>query len=354
MKMMSFHLPKQANALARPNVNEAQRYRTLLQIAVVLTVIALVLPALSNAYWIKIFTSVFICAIAASGVGLLYRQLGLVCLSQYALMGVGGWISLRIYHAWGWPFEACVLAGAVGGSMMGMVGGLPALRLRGLYLALTTLMMAGAFQVFIGAINFPDGGEGLSGRAMDGARLMMSRPFLAETDSAFLRYVLVWLAFALCLIELHRYSRVGRSWALIRKGDTSALSAGVNIIFYQTWAFGLAGFLAGCAGGLLAGAIGSLDGRAFTASESILMFALSIVGGVYNWFGVIIAGLLLRAVPASLSDLGVSGYVAMMFFGVALLHALITAPTGIAGQLADLLSRVPAFIRRLIERKQHD
>ncbi|MFC7418413.1 branched-chain amino acid ABC transporter permease [Iodobacter arcticus] len=346
MKRLHTTDPSDNSAMTRPFTVNPEQDHLLLRIVVVLALLLIGLPLIANAYWVKILTSAFICAIAASGVGLLYRQLGLVCLSQYALMGVGGWITLRIYHAWAWPFEACILAAAMGGSVVGMLAGLPALRLRGIYLALATLMMAGAFQIFIAAINFPDGGPGLSGRAIDGVRLIMSRPAWAESDVAFLRYVIACLALALCLIEVHRRSKVGRTWALIRKGDTTALSAGVNIMFYQTWAFGLSGLLAGSAGGLLASAIGRLDGRAFTASESILMFALTIVAGVYNWFGALIAGLLLRAFPALLSDLGVSAYVAMMFFGVALLHALITAPRGIAGQIASTTAAIRHYFRQ--------
>jgi len=106
----------------------------------------------------------------------------------------------------------------------------------------------------------------------------------------------------------------------------------VNVLLYQTWAFGLAGVCAGVAGALLSGAVGQLDGRAFAASESVMLFALSLIGGAYYWAGALVAGLLLRAVPSLLVDLGVNGYLAMVFFGAALLHALITAPRGLAGQ----------------------
>ena len=122
-----------------------------------------------------------------------------------------------------------------------------------------------------------------------------------------------------------------------------AEGAGVNVLLYQTWAFGLAGVCAGVAGALLAGAVGQLDGRAFAASESVMLFALTIVGGAYHWVGALVAGLLLRAVPSLLIDLGVNGYLAMVFFGAALLHALITAPRGLAGQwLADACARCAA------------
>ncbi|ROZ71290.1 branched-chain amino acid ABC transporter permease [Ramlibacter sp. WS9] len=317
-----------------------ERLRSLLTMLGVLLVIGVALPWLTNAYWTKTLSSAMAMSVAAAGIGLLYGQLGLVSLCQFALLGIGGWVALRISHGWGLPFELCVLAAGAVSALVGMLAGLPALRLKGLYLALVTLMLAGGFQVVITVVGFPDGGSGWLGRVEGSERLLMTRPAFASSDSAYLRYVLLWLAGVLMLIELHRRTRAGRSWALIRRGEAAAMGAGVNVLFYQTWAFGLAGFCAGVGGALLAGGVGQLDGRAFGASESVMLFALSVVGGVHHWLGAIIAGLLLRAVPSLLTDYNVNGFLAMIFFGAALLHALITAQQGVAGQVLGLIHRV--------------
>lgn len=311
----------------------------LLRMIVAVLLIGALVPWLANAYWIKTLTSSLALAIAAAGVALLYGQLGLVSLCQYALLGAGGWVALRIAHGLQWPFELCVIAAGVSAAAFGMVAGLPALRLKGLVLALVTLMLAGGFQVMISATGFPDGGPGWLGRISGSERLMMPRPALAQGDGAYFFYVAAWLAVMLVLIELHRRTRAGRSWALIRRGEAVAIGAGVNVLLYQTWAFGLAGACAGVAGALLAGAVGQLDGRGFAASESVLLFALTIVGGAYHWIGALVAGLLLRAAPSLLIDFGVNGFLAMVFFGAALLHALITAPQGVAGQLTGAWAR---------------
>jgi branched-chain amino acid transport system permease protein len=314
----------------------------LVRMVLFVLLLGIAVPWLANAYWIKTLTSSLALAIAAAGVALLYGQLGLVSLCQYALLGAGGWIALRVAHGWQWPFELCVVAAGFAAAVLGMITGLPALRLKGLYLALVTLMLAGGFQVIISATGFPDGGPGWLGRITGSERLLMPRPALAQGDGAYFAYVAVWLAAMLALIEAHRRTRAGRSWALIRRGEAVAVGAGVNVLLYQTWAFGLAGCCAGVAGALLAGAIGQLDGRAFAASESVLLFALTVVGGAYHWIGALAAGLLLRAVPSLLIDLGVNGYLAMVFFGAALLHALITAPHGLAGQLLSAWTRMRA------------
>ncbi|HSV53456.1 MAG TPA: branched-chain amino acid ABC transporter permease [Burkholderiaceae bacterium] len=323
-----------------------ERLRSLLTMLAVLLVIGVALPWLANAYWTKTLTSALALSVAAAGVGLLYGQLGLVSLCQFALLGIGGWVALRISHGLGLPFELCVLAAGGASALVGMLAGLPALRLKGLYLALVTLMLAGGFQVVVTVVGFPDGGAGWLGRVEGSERLLMTRPAFAGSDAAYLRYVMLWLAGVLTLIELHRRTRAGRSWALIRRGEAAAMSAGVNVLLYQTWAFALAGFCAGVGGALLAGGVGQLDGRAFGASESVMLFALSVVGGVHHWLGAIIAGLMLRAVPSLLTDFNVNGFLAMIFFGAALLHALITAQQGVAGQLLGLIHSVRARCAR--------
>jgi branched-chain amino acid transport system permease protein len=330
--------PIKADLAERLRELESQRTRNIKVMLLLLLLVAVVLPQLANGYWIKTLISAVAIAAAVSGASMLYGQLGLVSLCQYALVGVGGWVSLRLSHGLHLPFELCVLAAGLFASATGMVTGLPALRMKGLYLALVTLMMAGGYQVLISAWGFPDGGEGWLGRAEGTDRVLMARPPFAESDSLYLSYAIVWLAAVLLLVELHKLSKPGRAWALIRRGEAAANAAGVDVLRYQTWAFGLAGFCAGVGGALLAGGVGQLDGRAFGASESVMLFALAVVGGVYHWLGVLLAGLLLRAVPALLTDYGVNGYLATMFFGASLLHALTSAQRGIAGQLLGVVA----------------
>jgi len=316
-------------------------------IAVPLILLALILPAVLNAFWLRALTSSAIFALAAAGVALLYGRLGLVSLAQIALLGVGSWVTLRLAHATGLPFELVLLGGGIAAGLVGLVVGLPALRMRGLYLALITLMAAGGFQVIVGGTGFPDGGPGFLGRVDSAAaRQLMARPVIAQSDSAYFRYVLVVAALGFLLVALHRRTRPGRAWALIRKSEACALSAGVNVTLYKTWAFTLAGFLAGIAGGLLAGSVGQLDGRNFPASDSILLFALTVVGGAYSGLGPAITGLLFRAFPSLLTAWNVDGNLAFIVFGAALLHALITAPAGVAGQLSDLVDGLRQRLKR--------
>lgn len=295
------------------------------------------LPALLSAYWVKVWTAAVIYTLAASGVALLYARLGIVSLAQVALTGVGGWVCLRVAHATGAPFELAMLAGAAATALVSVVVGLPAMRMRGLYLALVTLMAAGGFTIAVTAQQFPNGGEGFSGYGFDPQP--MPRPWLAQTDEALLRYASFMALLGYGLIAWHLKRAPGRAWALIRRSEAVAMSAGIDVVRYKCWAFALSGFLAGMAGSLLAATLGTLDARSFPASESILLFALTVVGGAFSPLGQIFSGLLYRVVPALLDTVGVDGNLSYVIFGAALLHALMTAPRGLAGQMLDALSR---------------
>jgi len=320
--------------------------KQLLHVPVTTALFAAVVVLLANSFWLSAATSAVALSLSVAGLAILYGQLGLVSLCQFALVGVGGWVTLRIGHAFHPPFEVSLLAGGIVASAVGLAFGVPALRLRGLYLALVTLMLAGGFQIIISAWGFPDGGPGFLGRADGSGREMLARPVIADGEVAYFLYVCAAAAIGLLIAQWHKLAPPGRAWALIRKGETVAVASGVNVLIYKAWAFALSGLLAGLAGGLLAGNVGQLDGRAFGAFESLNLFALAIVGGVFNWYGALIAGLLLRAVPALLTDLGIDGYITIGIFGVALFHALATAPTGIAGQIAGLIARLNSGLSR--------
>ena len=299
-------------------------------------IIAIVIPHLVTSYWLKILTATVIVALATLATGIIYAQLGMVSLCQFAVVGIGGWFMLRFWHLTGLPFEVTLLLGGGAAALFGLIFGLPALRMRGLYLALATLMIAGGFQVVISATDFPDGGGGIIGKVVNAPRVYLDRPLIAVSDPAYFRYCIVALVLGYLLVLWHKWSRAGRAWAMIRRSEACALAAGVNITFYKVWAFALAGFLAGIAGGLLAGQLGALDNRSFSAFESVLLFAVTVIGGAYNWLGPLIAALLMRAVPGLLNDFHINNNLATVVFGAGLLHALITAPHGISGQILDL------------------
>jgi branched-chain amino acid transport system permease protein len=299
-----------------------------------------ILPSLAGSYWLSIFTSTACFALAIAGVAFIYARLGMVSLTQVGLMGIGGWVTLRLNYLFALPFEVNLVLAALATMACGCILALPALRMRGLYLALVTLMAAGGLEIMFATWQFPNGGTGFWGVNI-GSAAPFRGPALATTPEAYLRYVVIVATLGFLLIEAQRRMAPGRAWALIRRSEAAAMAAGVNVTLYKTWAFGIAGGIAGLAGGLLAGSLGLLDDGTFRASESILLFALAVVGGARFWLGAVIAACLYRVLPALLNDWGVNPDLAYVIFGAGLLHALITAPQGIAGQVMGLFRRGP-------------
>jgi branched-chain amino acid transport system permease protein len=308
----------------------------------VIAAVSGVIALTSGGYWLSTFTQAYCTVLGLLGCALLYGQLGLVSLCQWALVGVGGWVSLRVYFWFHPPFVVTILAGGVGASVIGMIWGLPALRMRGLYLALVTLMLAGAFQSLITVTQFPVGGPGFLGQvgASGNDRIMMARPIYASSDTAYFLFVSFVVALCILLVEAHRRSKPGRAWALISKNEQMAMASGVKIVFYKAWAFALAGFLAGVAGGLLAGTFGQLDPTSgFGPTDSIIVFIGTLLGGPNVWLGSFLGGILTAFIPALLLDLNVQTYIGFVIFGAALLFGL-TDPVGLGGHLTRLAEKL--------------
>lgn len=294
------------------------------------------LPHLLGSAWLTVFTGAVIFAIPSVGIGVLYGRLGLVSLAGYALVGVGGWASLRLYFLWHLPFVVNMLLGGVVAAVVGTIVGLPALRLRGLYLALVTLLAAGAFGVVITILGFPNGGSGFNGAGGSGMAKYVKRPSFARGDTAYFHFVVVVLVVMFLLVVAHTRLRPGRPWAMIRKSQAAALSSGVNVTLYKTWAFTLAGFLAGVAGSLQAGLVSTLKNSEFDAVGSLLLFALTVSAGAYHVFGSVIAGLLSKVLPHLFKEWKIDPDLTSMIFGFLLLLSLTASPQGAAGDLSKL------------------
>ena len=104
-------------------------------------------------------------------------------------------------------------------------------------------------------MNFPNGGGGFTGYNGGSVHIpAIRRPSIAGTDVAYFRYaVIVAMRHVRARVRAHARPRPGRAWAAIRQSEPAALAAGINITFYKIWAFALASFITGVAGGVLAG-----------------------------------------------------------------------------------------------------
>lgn len=298
-------------------------------------------PTLLSDYWLEIATSVVIYSVVALGAGLLLGRVGLVSLCQVALLGFGGWVALRIGYATSLPFPFVLLGAGVATAVVGTLVSWPALRLSGLHFALITLMVAGAVTILLTQLNFPNGGGGLLGYdASRAAAAPLRHPQIAGTTSGLFRYTLVVVALLFALAVWNVRGRPGRAWAAIRQGEQAAAAAGVPVTAYKLWGFGLASFMTGAVGGLLAATGGGLTTYQFPTQDSLILLAVVMIGGVYSIWGAVLAGLLARLMPALLSNWGVNPDIVLVLFGLGVVGTLVDAPGGMAAQLADLAWKV--------------
>jgi branched-chain amino acid transport system permease protein len=320
-------------------------------IAALLLFVLLALPSMLSTYYVDASTQVAIWAIVALGLGLLVGRVGMVSLGQAAVLALGAWVAARLLFATSLPFPLVLLASGLITMVLGTLVGLPALRLSGLYLALITLMLAGAITVVLATTNFPNGGHGFLG--YNGGALhapAIRRPSIATTDPDFFRYAVIVGTLMFLLALLHVRTRPGRAWAAIRQSESAALAAGINTTLYKLWAFALASFVTGVAGGLLAGSTRYLYSYSFTTQQSITLLAVVLMGGIFSLWGAIIAGLLLELLPQLFNSWGISPDWLTILFGIGVLQVLLTAPAGLVDQVPKDVARIGRFLYGLFRR----
>jgi len=309
------------------------------------------IPQLFSLYYVDSMTEVAVYSIVALGLGVLVGRVGLVSLGQVAVLAIGAWAAARLLFATTQPYPVVLIEAGLITMVAGMVIGLPALRLRGLYLALITLMLAGAITVVLDTINFPNGGRGFlgyNGSAVTPPPIRL--PSIAANDKAYFQYSVVVAIVMFLLVFVHTRTRPGRAWAAIRQSEPTALATGINVTLYKLWALALASFITGVAGGLLAGASHYLYSIDFPAQNSIILLAVVLMGGAYSMWGAVVAALLYQFLPALLQNWGVSADWLTILFGLGVVQVLTTAPAGLADQVPRDLARLGRLLRRRLAR----
>ena len=316
-------------------------------IAVFVLLLFFLLPNVTSNYWLQICTQVVVYSVVALGLALLVGRVGMVSLGQIALLALGGWVGLRIGFATGLPFPILMLAAGIMTGLFGVIIGLPALRLGGLYLALITLMAAAAISIVLQQTNFPNGGGGFLGYSITGSgTAALRRPSIADDTTGFFRYTLVVGGLMFLLAWLHVRGKPGRAWAAIRQSQPAALAGGVNITLYKLWAFALAAFMTGVMGCILAASGGGLTILQFPTQESISLLAAVFMGGVYGFSGAIVAGVFIKLFPALLDNWDLPPDLLLILFGVGVLQVLLTAPQGLAVQVPKDLAKLGRLLAR--------
>ena len=275
-------------------------------------------------------TGAIIAAILARSVGFLYTDTRMVSLCQVSFAGIGGWTVGWLTLNSGVPVEVALVLGGVVAVPAGVVVGLPALRLRGVDLAVVTLGFAAAIQVAVFNRGYP------------GARLNFAvpRPAIATSEVRFMWFALIVATLLEFGLRFLRRRAVGTAWTLVGQSERATAAAGRSVVVTKLTAFAASAFVAGIAGGLLALQIGRLSARQLEPFDSLVMFALAVMAGSANVLGAALAGVLSAWIPELLRVLGWSQDVAPMIFAVGAAQVLSQGGGGIAGQWIALAQRL--------------
>jgi ABC-type branched-subunit amino acid transport system ATPase component/ABC-type branched-subunit amino acid transport system permease subunit len=274
--------------------------------------------------------------IAALSLNLLLGYAGQLSLGHAALLGVGAFGASIVVDRLSLPmFLGWVVGGAVGG-VVALAIGIPALRLRGLYLALVTLVFGATMQASVLRWRFfTHGTAGASlPRRLIGDHILINEPI-------YLAMVLVVLV-GVWLVDINVLrTRMGRAFLAIREDETTAQSFGIDVVRYKLLAFVLSGVIAGVAGALYGGAVGLVNSDVFDRELSLRIVLFVIIGGIGRRWGAVVISVLIGIAPKLPDPLQRYDLVAA---GAITLYNVVKLPEGLAGLVAHWRSVKPAAL----------
>ncbi|WP_163505364.1 ABC transporter permease subunit [Fodinicola acaciae] len=300
-----------------------------LAVAAIALVVGSLLTVGLNGYFAYLGVSVVVAAIALLGLGVVAGSAGMISLCQLTFAAVGAWVvsALNVAHAPGGFLVWLVLGGLAAGAV-GVVIGLPALRLRGINLAVVTLGFAAAVDATLLQIQFPGTTTGVS----------TDRPAPFADDNAY--FLLCVVVLVICCLAVHfvRRGRWGSAWAAVAFSERGAAAAGANVRTAKISAFAVSAALGGISGGLLTGQVGYAFPSSFTPIQSLALYVLAIMSGAHLIDMAVFGALLWVAVPELLKRWGVPQDWGFVIFGLLGIQAL-ASKTNLGATIRELRHR---------------
>jgi branched-chain amino acid transport system permease protein len=263
---------------------------------VALALATVIVPALLPAYLVDA-SLVSIYGLCGLSLMVLAGYTGLVSLGHAAFLGIGGYAHVYFTQDLGLPWVVSVALAAAVTAGAGVLVGLPALRMTGVYLSIATLAFALIIQEVL--TRWERVTHGLKGRAVD--KPVIFGISLAH-DAAFYFLCLAVLAGGLWLTANLLRAPTGRAWVAIRDSEIAAQSMGVNLARYKTLAFAYSAALMGVAGALFAHKIGFLAPDIFSVLLSIQFLLMVVVGGLGSLHGALFGAVFVAILPVLISE----------------------------------------------------
>ena len=319
------------------------RTKTHWALLLVLLIILFTAPLYWGKYWLGVANLIGITIIAAIGLNILTGYCGQLSIGHAGFIAVGAYTAAVLTNRLELPFLAGLISAGFTAGLVGLIFGIPSVRVKGFYLAITTIA---AQFIIIWVINHWS--------SVTGGFIGISVPlasiggfvFRSETS----QFYLIMSITAICIFFAKNLARtrVGRAFIAIRDNDLAAEVMGINLFRYKLLAFFIGCFLAGIAGSLLAHWIGFMNAEQFSLTESILYIGMIIIGGLGTTIGPILGVVFIRLLQQVLTvqlvpllestftalPAGFATGVTPMLFGLVIVLFLILEPRGIAHRWA--------------------
>jgi branched-chain amino acid transport system permease protein len=300
----------------------------------------LLLLALATAPWwmgdygLAQLTFILIYSVVGLGLMLLAGFTGLFSIGHAAFLGVGAYTE-AVLQAQGWPFPLSMLAAALLSAAVGVVVGLPALRVKGIYLGIATLAFGFIVEEVLARWESVTGGN--SGKSVGSPQMF---GWAADTSVSF--YFVCLVVTVLCTLAVLNVLRspTGRAFVAIRDSEISAQSMGIHLAQYKTLSFALSAALAGIGGALYAHQIRFLSPDQFNIIQSIDLLLMVVVGGLGFVHGAFLGAIFLIGLPQAISAvkdylpevIGQAPGLKSVIYGAVLIAFVMFEPLGLYGR----------------------
>jgi branched-chain amino acid transport system permease protein len=325
---------------------KAQYFRLALMVALLL-----VLPYVLDRYWLGIANTILIAVIGAVGLNILVGFTGQISLGQGGFLAVGAYTSAILSNRAGLPVVLSIVIAVLLTAAIGAFFGLPALRLKGLYLAIATLASQEIIMFIVRRWNWLTEGQGF----IEVERLsIFGWAIKRQTFEVQWYWLLLAISIAVVVVARNLFrTALGRSFMAVRDQDIAAAAIGVNVTRAKVTAFAVSSGFVGLAGALTAHYTETVTWERFTLDVSILYLAMIIVGGLGSIAGAVYGAIFIGLLPALLTeavDILSSSMPALTdqlpalrnaVFGIAIIVFLLVEPRG----LDRIWTRLKDYIR---------
>ena len=295
----------------------------------------LAFPMIGNDYHLSLLIQIGYYSIAAIGLNILVGFTGQISLGHGAFFGFGAIFSAYLNNATGIPVFFTIPLAGFATAAVGLIFGIPAARIKGLYLAIATLASQFILEDFYARANWFSGGS--SGSL---AEIVNFFGIDLDTDQKYFYLVLFWLVISLIAAANLIRTRDGRALVAVRDHYLSAEIMGINLTKYRILSFGISSAFAGIGGALYGHYLGFVSVEGFTLGLSISFLAMIIIGGLGSVMGSVLGAIFITLLPEftevaadlllpeSIAD--GKAYVKEMSVGAAIVLFLIFEPEGLA------------------------